>query len=74
MRAEELRIGNWVNNMGDPMIFVGFYSEKKGMFAFRGEHELSASFRYSEFEPIPLTEEWLERFGFKNSYDEYWGD
>jgi hypothetical protein len=63
MKAQDLRIGNWVQfrhtetpvliTLGD---FVREYKE---------EH-------LEDYEPIPLTEEWLERLGFEKDeeYDE----
>jgi hypothetical protein len=57
MKATELRIGNWVQfrHTETPVLitladFVREYKE---------EH-------LEDYEPIPLTEEWLERFGFEN--------
>lgn len=60
MKAEELRIGNWVGNIGDPNeyriaaqnILVEAKANKQG---------------YTRYRPIPLTEEWLLRFGLKFS-------
>ena len=56
MKAKELRIGNWVQfrHTETPVRvtlddFVREYNE---------EH-------LEEYEPIPLTEEWLKRFGFE---------
>ena len=61
MRAQDLRIGNWVQfrhtetpvliTLGD---FVREYKE---------EH-------LEDYEPIQLTEEWLVKFGFKKTYSE----
>ena len=54
MRSEELRIGNWVK----------FFDEAT-------EREMNGGdFMYPDLiDPIPLTEEWLEKFGF--TYDGY---
>ena len=60
MKATELRIGNWVNNIhtGNPyqiniakMIRLLQHFKKDVIY----------------FEPIPLTEEWLLKFGFQKS-------
>lgn len=59
MKATELRIGNWVyqgNTYGNQR--VSSYE----LYGFSGG---SNSSYYSEWKPIPLTKEWLERFGFK---------
>ena len=51
MKANELRIGNWVNNVINQPIQVGILQIK-----------------YSDdFNPIPLTEEWLVKFGFESN-------
>lgn len=61
IQANELRIGNWVNYVStgiDDIIQITCLQV--------GEH-LGDSFK-----PIPLTEEWLERFGFElMDYDIY---
>lgn len=61
MKAPELRVGNW------------FYSTAKGRneqfekHHFCSHNDSSVESYYIEecAEPIPLTEEWLERFGFE---------
>lgn len=52
MKATELRIGNWIEYMGQA-IQVDAYEI--------GETELNTSVS----QPIPLTEEWLVKFGFE---------
>ena len=54
MKANELRIGNWVLNQGEP---IELTKQKFKMAVI--------SFNCQEIKPIPLTEEWLVRFGFK---------
>jgi hypothetical protein len=55
MEATELRIGNWVH--------TGSFHVPK----LQGHHQyLPEWHKYAfKFDPIPLTEEWLERFGFE---------
>jgi len=68
MKPQELRIGNWI------------YDTIEG-------EELQVKIGnikyYSDFEPIPLTEEWLDKFGFEQKeggsgppinavWDEWW--
>ena len=60
LTAKDLRIGNWVQNQ------------------FGTPYQVTASviLEFSNFgvkdEPIPLTEEWLLRFGFKGRNDFKW--
>lgn len=61
MRAEELRIGNWVymgSDYGDEQVTA--YQ----IYNFNMTRNQTADY-YREWQPIPLTEEWLKRFGFK---------
>ncbi len=56
MKASELRIGNFVRgNLGNNEIES---IDSLDLFVINCENE-------DEFAPIPLTEEWLVRFGFK---------
>ncbi len=58
MKAAELRIGNWV-----------MYSSKIQV----NENKIRECVDHPDrFEPIPLTEEWLLKFGFINDIDEDW--
>jgi hypothetical protein len=68
MEANELRIGNWVKQ--------GSYSYQpcKGIEIARFESfqkGLKEAEYYSEWEPIPLTEEWLLKFGFEKKGQRY---
>ena len=54
MKANELRIGNWITYDDKPF--------QVGLWFFT---ELDAKVSYiNDFEPIPLTEEWILKFGF----------
>lgn len=63
MEANELRIGNFVLFSNDGTIFTVGSIEEKG-FTVQNEEE-TTWIESEEFEPIPLTEEWLLKFGFK---------
>ena len=52
MEAKELRIGNWVNDVGDGCIITEIQDGDDIDFA-------------KDYNPIPLTEEWLIKFGAK---------
>ena len=63
MKAEELRLGNLVSNMNprhnDSILTIESIGDN---------HEVNVFYRkylLSEFKPIPLTEEWLLKFGFE---------
>jgi len=80
MKENELRIGNWVTFMSKEMDVLGVtkhngtnetvrhYVEFKGLVPIKLIH----------IKPIPLTEEWLLKFGFVKdkltNYDWYKGD
>jgi len=51
MKATELRIGNWVHH------------KNKGDFQIKKSHFISIVLLFSK--PIPLTDEWLIKFGFE---------
>jgi hypothetical protein len=51
MKAEELRIGNWVK-------------DENGPYQIKGEHLDEDNFPTIQTWEIPLTEEWLLKFGF----------
>lgn len=63
IKANELRIGNYVS---DRHASESFFAKVKKLDATRcyygGFHS-----SYSDLRPIPLTKEWLERFGFERN-------
>jgi hypothetical protein len=62
MEINELRIGNWVKTDNEFQLTPNhWYDMGWGVFDF------------NQIEPIPLTEEWLVKFGFEKnySYSEY---
>lgn len=66
MKASELRIGNYLQApLGEIMRVAQIGHEANPDFIFcKGD---DGSFGQNGFEPIPLTEEWLVRFGFEKS-------
>lgn len=63
MDAKELRIGNFVTYKNNEVIVTGVTNDPLIMFnidgqGYFGDHE-------KEFNPIPLTEKWLIKFGFE---------
>ena len=63
MKANELRIGNLIRFSEDGTIFTIDSIEEKGL-SVQNEKEI-AWIDLEEFEPIPLTEEWLLEVGFQ---------
>ena len=57
MKPQELKIGNWVNSEYDGECELGLRMLER----FIGEIE--------HLNPIPLTEEWLLKFGFEYEHD-----
>ena len=84
MKANELRIGNYVKTKfskqrGKPIQINAIKSNLKGVYYgedMPGELEVWADIKW--LKPIPLTEEWLLKFGFVKdkltNYDWYKGD
>jgi hypothetical protein len=74
MKANELRIGNFVKDRGNKVIRIDFmeyqesgYSTKFGQRMFLGEEEVHPMTEYTDYAiPIEITEEWLLKFGFTN--------
>ena len=63
MKAEELMVGNWVSYKGKNYKVAMFGSEcQKGVL----DGILLCPIEY--WQPIPLTEEWLLKFGFKTDF------
>ncbi len=67
MKANELRIGNYII----PITSDGFKLEQRPIHA--REFWLSSN-EPDKAEPIPLTEEWLIKFGFKKRLDDQYSD
>ena len=60
MNANQLMIGNWVSRLG-------YYKQIKSIEKGCGEIDyvgVGEVFTSNQIDPIPLTEEWLEKFGF----------
>lgn len=71
MKATELRIGNWVHIGGKDTQVYELYSDVLTTTLDKGMYE----YIYGVVDPIPLTEEWLIKFGFgrpKNNGSFYW--
>jgi len=63
IRAEELRIGNWVYQ-GE--MYGDTQCTAYEIYGFTGA---SNAQYYQEWKPISITEKWLERFGFEEELD-----
>jgi len=66
MKATELRIGNWVNYFGQRHMVraVGNGNVTIGVEGYKSENV-----SINSISPIPLTEEWLARFGYRKIED-----
>ena len=60
MKANELRIGNWVE---DTEHFKGYFQVNR--ISSLTVESPEWTLEYNEIKPIPLTEEWLLKFGLK---------
>lgn len=63
MKARDLRIGNLVNRLGEPTVINSVQITDNKDFGYVST-PLSGSITQNQIEPIPLTEEWLVKFGF----------
>jgi hypothetical protein len=71
MKAEELRLGNWVNP-NFPMQVTCIYKDEI-LCDFEGNEGDMWEFDPKDLNGIPLTEEWLKKFGFeKDGPHWYW--
>lgn len=61
MKVNELRIGNYVN-------YIGHETQITGTSIGYVSTLSSGSLNQGQVEPIPLTEEWLLKLGFKKTY------
>lgn len=77
MEARELRIGNLINIDGEPQIVTalpngsGAFSDVFIEADYFDVHTNVEFNKVSEVQPIPLTEEWLEKFGFEGKHGEF---
>jgi hypothetical protein len=65
LRAQELRIGNYVNYEQTTHVIHQLTNSICGSYWHKSNASDSYAHTYDEIKPIPLTEEWLERFGFE---------
>lgn len=65
MKASELRIGNYLLCYGKlrQVVEIGLH----GFLATSTEGQSAHSFEHAMYQPIPITEEWLLNFGFKDN-------
>jgi hypothetical protein len=67
MKATELRIGNYLDY---DMENVKINSVGRVYLNHKGKNYITHKIRLREYEPIPLTEEWLLKFGFTYGRDD----
>jgi len=66
IQAKELRLGNLITYKSEVIKVTGV--GEYGIQSKEGNRILDAKFRTSDLESIPLTEEWLVKFGFVEYY------
>ena len=62
LKAKELRIGNYLNYQGKIIKVEGIHN--RTIYHSDRQFDQVGVEKYITFEPIPLTEEWLLRFGY----------
>jgi len=69
MKASELRIGNYVMDRGNKVLLIDHWEYKDKI----SEKRIDGYHPFTEYvehlQPIPLTEEWLFKFGFEIGYN-----
>ena len=65
MKASELRIGNLISYCNQPVNIMGLNNECVELGYFIDSIGFERELPNNDIQPIPLTEEWLEKFGFK---------
>jgi hypothetical protein len=75
MNAKELRIGNFVFNNNKVIEIENIYDDAVNVLFFAGGWGdygyVSDDNKISNLNPIPITEEWLLKFGFNNVSDNF---
>lgn len=66
VKSQDLRIGNLVNDRGS----IPYAVDAIDLVALR-QSEIAGKINI-DFKPIPLTEEWLVKFGFEKKESAYW--
>lgn len=65
-----MQIGDWVNLRGEPLEVASLDLDGVVMLkANKGEYQMTVA---KHLEPIPLSEGWLKRMGFKKGDDDWW--
>lgn len=71
LTAQELRIGNYLNYQGKIIKVEGIHN--RTIYHSDRQFDQVGVEKYITFEPIPLTEEWLFKFGFGKSEEHEYG-
>ena len=73
MKASELRIGNLLLFEGQAQYVSSIHSDDTIRFTYKIGQECHGCYKVSskKIDPIPLTEEWLQKFGFEKSNEGY---
>ncbi len=74
MNASELRIGNWVNLYDDFNSQVTGLTNKGKVWCVENPHDEGCAWNTDKIKPIPLTEEWLLKFGFEKLHKDFYLD
>ena len=73
MKANELRIGNWLNHFNDTVIVQSIKHDPAYylIWCVKDNGYTSVANRVDGFDGIPLTEDWLVKFGFELTEDSW---
>jgi hypothetical protein len=74
MKAEELRIGNWIQDLECEPYYFQIEELQKHVGHEIWAYYRNGSIKANEVEGIPLTEEWLLKFGFQRHHEDYFNN
>ena len=72
MNANELRLGNLMHYYGNDVTVMSISKESADFGYFTDSIGFTRHYDVDFPKPIPLTEEWLEKFNFSRLDNEYW--
>lgn len=70
MKSTDLRVGNLAQTAFGIVEYRGVSPDKPNLLFVKYSNGIDVREHIDDIKPIPLTEEWLVKFGFENTYSE----